>query len=107
MVGVTHLDFRLVLDSRLAILCGNGNLKNTIWVLLEGVRLSVPFVCAKVSVYPLHAQPANVLKSPIRKACVALGAHSRYVMLFCLSTLKPNFSVPYSDISLCNGDLSD
>jgi hypothetical protein len=76
---MAYLDLGIVCNSRLAISRRYNNLKNTIWILLHGMRLAVPVICHILD----YASQGNllqgkreILNSPIRNACVALGAHS-------------------------------
>jgi hypothetical protein len=67
---------------------------------LDGIRDSSHL--AEISFFQLRFATRDeraVLKSPMRNACVALGAHSLYVILFCASTLNPNFSMPLKMVS--------
>lgn len=78
---VSHLDLGIVWNCNLTVLVGsNCDLENPIGILLHGMRVTVPTVYTALARGDDAGQARSVqllLKSPMRKACWALGAHSR------------------------------
>ena len=73
------LDFRVVWNGALAICTGgNRNLPNTIMIFSHWMRVPRPVVCEVVGVSVMaKVQGDNdILKSPIKEAFTAFGAHS-------------------------------
>lgn len=93
----SHLDLGIVRDCDLTMLVrSNCDLEDPKGILLHGMRVTVPTVYTELARVDagqaMGVQP--LLKSPMRKACCALGAHSRYTTLLSLSTFRPNISAP-------------
>lgn len=79
MIG-GHLDLGVVRNSDLAMLVGSDrDFEDPEGILLHGVRITIPTVYAALAGSG-HGRDTGlqvILKSPVRKACWALGAHSR------------------------------
>jgi hypothetical protein len=74
-----YLDFRVVWNGALAVCTGgNRNLPNTVMVFGHWVGISRPIVCEVIVVnIMVRVQSDNdILKSPIKEAFTAFGAHS-------------------------------
>jgi hypothetical protein len=74
-----YLDFRVVRNGALAVCSGGDrNLPNTIMILGHRMRVSRPVICEVVVVNVMvRVQGDNgILKSPIKEAFTAFGAHS-------------------------------
>lgn len=78
---VSHLDLGIVRNCDLTVLVGsNCDLEHPKRILLHGMRVTVPTVYTLLARGDDAGQAWGVglsLKSPMRKACWALGAHSR------------------------------
>ena len=97
-----HLHFGTVWNSQLSISCRQRDLPTSVFASVHWGSVSVPLIFRQV---PMSCEFSNeiegnsLLKSPMRYARKALGAHSRYVMSPLSWTTKPNILLPLLNFS--------
>lgn len=102
LLGAADLDFGVVWYPQPSVFCRQRDLPSSEIPSSHWRSIPVPVIlgAGPVSIHTLPRRLGrSILKSPIRYALKAFGAHSRYVTSPFSWTTKPNFSVPLLNFS--------